>query len=169
MDVSFVDFLTGIRTNWANYEYFFDFGPVTRESELAWIGTAAEDRSQANFVILSAEQPGCAPLGTISLTSIDMHSRHAEYGRLYVDPAQRRGGVAVRASRLLVEYAFLELNLRRIYLRVLADNHNAIELYKRLGFAEEGRLVQHVYKNGDYRDVLLMGLFARPEEASRVR
>jgi RimJ/RimL family protein N-acetyltransferase len=152
--------LTGIRTDWANYDYFFDFGLVTRASELVWICKAAEDRSQANFVILSSEQPDCAPIGTISLTSIDLHSRHAEYGRLYVDPAQRRGGVATRASHLIVEYGFRELNLRRIYLRVLADNHDAIELYKRLGFAEEGRLLQQVYKNGTYRDVVLMGLFA---------
>jgi diamine N-acetyltransferase len=160
LDASFVDFLIGVRTNWANYEYFFEFGPVTRASELAWISRSVEDRSQVNFVIVSTE-PEALAVGTISLTSIDTRSRHAEYGRVFVDPANRRGGVATRASRLLLAYAFRELNLRRVYLRVFAENARAIELYTRLGFVEEGRLREHVYKDGSYRDVVLMAVFAQ--------
>jgi diamine N-acetyltransferase len=57
-----------------------------------------------------------------------------------------------------VRYAFSELNLRRIYLRVFAENEGAILLYRRLGFEQEGCLRQHVYKNGRYRDVLVMAL-----------
>ena len=157
LSLEFVDFVTQIRTDWANYDYFFNFGLATRDQELEWIGRAISDPTQLNFVIVSAaEKP--EPIGTISLTNLDWRSRNAEYGRLYIDRSWRRRGLAWRASRLMLRYAFSELNLRRIYLRVFAENEGAILLYRRLGFEQEGCLRQHVYKNGRYRDVLVMAL-----------
>src|SRR5437879_929157 len=125
---SFVDFITEIRTDWTNYEFFFDFHLATREQELAWIIRGTRDQSQANFVIVSRANPGEA-LGTISLTDIDMRSRRAEYGRLFISAGHRGIGAARRASRLLLDYAFRELNLRRVYLRVFSTNERAIRLY----------------------------------------
>jgi diamine N-acetyltransferase len=159
LDASFVDYLTAIRTDWRNYDYFFDFHLATRQQQLDWIARVSQDASQANFVIVPVDAP-TQPLGTVSLTSIDRRSHHAEYGRAFVDPGQRRRGIARRASELIVGYAFCELNLRRLYLRVFADNEPAIRLYRRLGFEEEGRLRQHVFKNGRYRDVTIMARFA---------
>jgi len=164
LDTSFVEFLTAVRTDWRNYEFFFDFHLATRDQELEWIARVGHDASQANFVMLSIED-GERAVGTISLTSIDRRSRHAEYGRLFVDPEFRKCGFAKRASELILQYAFDELNLRRIYLRVFSDNQRAIGLYRGLGFEEEGRLRQHVYKDGAYRDVTLMALFARSRSA----
>lgn len=159
LDTTHVDFVTAVRTDWRNYEFFFDFHLATREQELDWITRVGNDASQVNLVMLSDDDGGRA-VGTISLTSIDRRSRHAEYGRLYVDPEFRRCGFARRASMLILQYAFDELNLRRVYLRVFSDNHSASDLYRGLGFEEEGCLRQHVYKNGVYRDVTLMGMFA---------
>ena len=159
LEETYVEFLTWIRTDWANYDFFFDFHLATREQELTWIARVTHDPSQVNFVILSKGSDS-QPAGTISLTSIDVRSRHAEYGRLFVAPQHRGSGVARRASRLLLDYAFRELNLQKIYLRVFADNEPAIRLYTHLGFEAEGCLRSHVYKDGVYRDVRLMAVFA---------
>src|SRR5919204_1832968 len=93
LDSSFVDYVTSIRADWRNYDYFFDFHLATREQELAWIARVSQDPAQTNFVIAPADG-AVEPLGTISLTAIDRRSRHAEYGRLFVAPTQRRPGGA---------------------------------------------------------------------------
>jgi RimJ/RimL family protein N-acetyltransferase len=49
--------------------------------------------------------------------------------------------------------------MHKVYLRVFSDNDRALRLYRRLGFTEEGRLREQVYKAGVYRDVTWMGLF----------
>jgi RimJ/RimL family protein N-acetyltransferase len=60
--------------------------------------------------------------------------------------------------QLLLRHAFLDLNLNRVGLEVLADNEQAIRLYERVGFRTEGRLRSHVCKEGRFKDVLVMGI-----------
>jgi RimJ/RimL family protein N-acetyltransferase len=55
-------------------------------------------------------------------------------------------------------YGFNTLNLDRIELRVIDNNIRAKEIYKRLGFAEEGRLRRAAFVNGKPVDVMIMGL-----------
>ena len=82
-------------------------------------------------------------------------------GEIYIfigEVDKQSRGYGTSTVRQLIEYAFRTLNLRKIYLRVLSDNLNAIKLYKKLGFIVEGELKSHVYKNGEYKNLLLMGL-----------
>ncbi|WP_434796339.1 GNAT family N-acetyltransferase [Terrisporobacter vanillatitrophus] len=46
----------------------------------------------------------------------------------------------------------------RISLAVRKDNPRAIELYKKCGFEEEGLLKNETYIDGEYFDIMLMGL-----------
>jgi diamine N-acetyltransferase len=50
------------------------------------------------------------------------------------------------------------LNLNRIFLRVYENNPRAIRAYEKTGFVHEGRLRQGHFHNGEYLDVLLMGV-----------
>lgn len=59
---------------------------------------------------------------------------------------------------LLVGYVFRMLNLRRIFLRVHGRNERAIRAYRAAGFIEEGRLRGHVWSDGAYDDLVLMGV-----------
>lgn len=67
-------------------------------------------------------------------------------------------GYGREALRLLVDYGFRYQNHRKIYLEVHGNNERAIKAYKAVGFVEEGRLLQHVYSNGDYQDLVQMGI-----------
>ena len=165
MDSTHVDFITAIRSDWQNYEYFFDFHLASREQEAEWIARVTKDASQANFIIYPASC-GDEPAGTISLTSIDRRSRNAEYGRIYLSPRFRGAGMIQHASSILLRFGFHELNLHKIYLRVFSDNERAVRLYRSLGFEHEGCLREQVYKDGRYRDVSFMGIFSEAVSGS---
>ena len=59
---------------------------------------------------------------------------------------------------LLLRYAFHELGLHRLWLDVFGYNERAIHLYAGAGFREEGRLREHLHRDGRRWDVVLMGL-----------
>jgi len=67
-------------------------------------------------------------------------------------------GFGTDAVRALLRHAFETLNLNRVALRVFETNLRAIQVYKKIGFIEEGRLRQDHFIDGQYVDVLLMGI-----------
>lgn len=97
-------------------------------------------------------------IGVIVLFNVDPVGRTAELGIAIGDKAYWGQGYGREAIGLLVDYAFRLLNLRRVFLRVHGRNERAIRAYRACGFVEEGRLRRHVWSNGDYDDLVLMGI-----------
>lgn len=67
-------------------------------------------------------------------------------------------GYGSESIRLLIEYAFRYQNFRKVWLHVHAANDRAVTAYRSCSFVEEGRLRAHVWSNGVYDDLLVMGL-----------
>jgi RimJ/RimL family protein N-acetyltransferase len=101
-----------------------------------------------------------AHIGNIYLRDIDFISGRGELHILIGEPGERGKGYGSGAVRLLVDYAVKDLGLKRVWLNVLADNKPAIRLYEIIGFKIEGRLRNHVFKAGKFRDLLVMGILA---------
>jgi len=97
-------------------------------------------------------------IGNVYLKRINWTNRHAALAIFIGDDAHRSEGYGSAAVRLMVQYAFKDLGLHRLYLEALSDNEHAVKLYEKCGFKVEGRLRKHVYKEGEFKDVLLMGL-----------
>lgn len=112
-----------------------------------------------NFVI--AQRDSLKYLGQINLMMVDTTARKAELAIVLL-PEHQGCGYAREALALLLKYAFDEMNLNRVYLKVYEDNVRAIALYERMGFTREGRLRQEMYREGRYWDIVLMGLL-RPD------
>jgi len=67
-------------------------------------------------------------------------------------------GYAVDAARTLITYGFSTLELHRITAAAGPDNTASIAILRRLGFTHEGRLRDHVFTNGSWRDSELYSL-----------
>ena len=67
-------------------------------------------------------------------------------------------GVASRASKLLLEYAFNTLNLNKVYLYTEFDNVNAQRLFEKLGFEKEGLIKDDLIFNGRKVDRFFYGI-----------
>lgn len=98
------------------------------------------------------------PIGVVSLINLDFKNRSAECIIDIGDKSMWGKGIGFESMSLLVHYAFSELNLHRLSLQVFSFNQNAISLYEKLGFKVEGQSREALYRDGQYHDVILMGL-----------
>lgn len=67
-------------------------------------------------------------------------------------------GYGTDAMRLIINYAFRELNLRRLQLTVFEYNQRALQVYRNLGFQHEGTFRKFLERDGKVYDMYLMGL-----------
>ena len=96
-------------------------------------------------------------VGVASLQDIDHLNGTAQLAIMIGEKAHRNVSCFVEAFRLMIRHGFNNLNLRRIYDGTMSPQ--LAELCCRsLGFRKEGVHRQHIYKNGRYYDVYLIGL-----------
>ena len=67
-------------------------------------------------------------------------------------------GYGTDAMRILLRYAFEELNLHRLSLSVFEYNSRAIRSYEKAGFIIEGRARQFLNRDGRRYDMIFMGI-----------
>jgi ribosomal-protein-alanine N-acetyltransferase len=67
-------------------------------------------------------------------------------------------GYATDAARTLVDFGFRDLQLHRISAAIGPDNAASIAVVQRLGMRYEGRIRDHVFTNGGWRDSQLYSL-----------
>lgn len=89
-------------------------------------------------------------------------TRHA--GEFGVSVARAAWGAGVGRALIeeLLTWAAAGGVVRKINLRVRADNARAIAVYERLGFAVEGRATRDVWQDGQFYDCLIMGRAVDP-------
>ena len=75
-------------------------------------------------------------------------------------PADRRQGFGSQAMNLILRYAFHETNFFRLTAVVGADNPDAVRFFQRFGFVEEVRRRQALHRDGQYYDLLFLGLLS---------
>jgi RimJ/RimL family protein N-acetyltransferase len=134
--------------------------PVALDQEEAWLENTRKDKNNQRLAIERLDTN--AYIGNIGLYDIDWKNRKAEYAILIGDKTSWGGGFGLDASHALLKFAFNELNLYRVWLRVLASHERAIKLYRKIGFIEEGVMRGDTFRDGAYRDTLVMSIL-QPE------
>lgn len=140
----------GVRKNFI-YQALF-----TRESHENWIRTMIDTGKVVQMII--CEEGTERPVGSVYLRDIDRNHQKAEYGIFIGEEDARGKGYGSAAARLMIQYAFGELELHRLFLRVYAENAQAIRSYEKAGFVKEAHLRDDVCINGKYHDIVLMGI-----------
>jgi len=108
-------------------------------------------------------------IGYCRLTWVQTNHRHA-WVAIGIGEADYRGkGYGTDAMRVLVGYAFRELDLHRLSLSVFSYNLPAIRCYEKVGFVREVVKRAALYRDGQRYDELIMGLLRSDWEAQRAR
>ncbi|KIM42299.1 hypothetical protein M413DRAFT_444726 [Hebeloma cylindrosporum] len=83
--------------------------------------------------------------------------RHVNYSIVLVPEFWDKGfGTAI--TKFMVDYAFHHLNMHRVSLEVYEGNDRAAAVYRKYGFVDEGRQRQARWINGEWKDIIHMGI-----------
>lgn len=133
----------------------FDF-PAGLDKTNAWFQNVIMDSSRINFSMVDKASEEL--IGMAGFLGIDRKNRNAEF---YITIGEKEfwgQGIADEVTKLLLEYAFVELGLEKIYLHTFAYNKRAAKVYERNGFKQEGLFRKHSFKQGELRDIIYYGI-----------
>ena len=125
--------------------------PITRESHMAWWERTQRSNSQKRLIFcVDGERVGFAKFIDIDYNNLncllggDIHRDH------------RGKGYAKEMWSLMLDEAFLNMGLHRVGLTTAIYNDVGQRVYRGIGFKDEGRLVGHLYRDGQFYDQLCM-------------
>ncbi|MBN1579125.1 MAG: GNAT family N-acetyltransferase [Anaerolineae bacterium] len=138
--------------------------PISRAEEEQWFENQLKNESTELFAIETTDGQENVHIGNIGLHDINWLHRHAELGVVIGEKEHWSKGYGSDAIRTLLRFAFHEMNLHRVYLRVFQDNARGIRAYEKCGFKHEGRMREAVFRKGRYYDELRMSILAHEFE-----
>jgi len=115
---------------------------------------AAPDAGAVDFTIY--ERATGRPIGSAYLHDIDHRNRTAEFGIVLGEADARGKGYGTETARLMLDYAFTDLGLHRVMLRVYAFNRAGLRAYGKAGFRVFGTRRQCHSMGGRLWDVIFM-------------
>jgi len=120
------------------------------EQVLRWL----KDRTDRLLLVISDRRSDVI-LGYLQVGEMNTVDRHAVLG-ICLAPDARGRGLGGEAINLVCDYLRNIWGMRKLSLRVRADNTAALRCYERVSFERCGLLKQHFYLDGCGRDVVLM-------------
>jgi RimJ/RimL family protein N-acetyltransferase len=100
--------------------------------QIKWFESYKEKEDDFIFIIETLNE---IPVGMISLYNIDYDSKNADFGRLVIGNKSYRGKTySWDTSQSLISFAFTDLGLCQLNLKVLKDNYRAFRFYEKIGF-----------------------------------
>lgn len=131
-------------------------GLFTPEGHLEWIRTKVETGQVVQFII--CEKASGRSVGSVYLRDIDREKKWAEYGIFIGEDDAVGKGYGTQAAKDMISYAFGEMGLQFVYLRVFADNTGARKSYEKAGFSLLENRRDEVAAGGGVREVVFYGI-----------
>ena len=125
------------------------------ESYCVWFDAIGQDHSKRVFAIVIP--PGRKFAGSLTVGNIHPIQKSAEISIVVTEDAYEQD-IDKEALSEAIDHCWRELNLNRIYVHALASNEREIQTYLTLGFEIEGTLRAHVYFDGRFHDLKILGL-----------
>lgn len=98
------------------------------------------------------------PIGLMAFLDFDEEQKKAELRKLIGEPEYRGKGFGKEATKAWIQWGINKLGLKKIYLYTINTNARNIRINQELGFQVEGILRNECLIDGEYTDVLRMGL-----------
>ena len=143
----------------SEYSRLLDWDPARRVSAKTvqkWIEKQYENENDYTFSIRMLD--GDRIIGGIGLDGIRWTHGDAFVGIGLGERAYWGKGYGTDAMKIILRYAFSELNLRRVTLDVFEYNQRGVRSYEKAGFVFEGRAHGMILRAGRRWDVLFMGI-----------
>lgn len=148
------------RVKWINdpeirHTLNFDY-PISEIGTKKWLHSVAGNPTRRDFIACDVETD--KPIGYGGLLGIDIKNGKAESYMGIGEKNLHGKGVGFEIRKILLDYAFNELDLNKVYAYVWKENTPMIKLNEKVGFQIEGLLRQDILSHGEKRDRYIMGI-----------
>jgi len=99
-------------------------------------------------------------IGIVGLKDTDLDNKKTEIGYWLSEKFQHRG-IMTQCCKALISYAFNDLHLNRIQIKVATDNSKSWKIPKRLGFVSEGTERDGELHSRGFVDLLIFSLLKK--------
>jgi diamine N-acetyltransferase len=129
--------------------------PYSVEQALDWINR--RDPASVNWAIDCLADG--AFIGCTGLRELDFRDRNCEWGIWIGPPSRWNQGFGTEACRLATAYAFRELGMEKVYLKVYETNPRGLRAYQKAGYRIEGTLPRDHWWEGGFTTSHLMAAY----------
>lgn len=130
--------------------------PTSKEQLIDYIKAKNNDPNVAFFAIVDKETK--KHVGNVKLEPINWIDRRAIYGVLIGDKNSRGKGYGTEVLKLVLDYAFFDLNLNRVEAAATEKNQASVKHFLKVGFVVEGTFRKQKFQNGEYVDSIYMAI-----------
>ena len=138
--------------------YLSMYEPMSRAQEERWFESHLSRRDDIILAIEVREGGSWGHIGNVGLHRIDWKNRVATLGIVIGEKEYWGKGYGTEAVRTMLRYAFHELGLNRVELETYSFNPRAQRCYQKAGFVREGVRRQALYRDGEFHDIITMGI-----------
>ncbi len=135
-----------------------DVRMLSEDAQERWFETMRQDLTREYYIVDDFVK-GHEFVGLVRSDEIDWINRSMRVG-CDVRDVFRGQGYGTRIMHMVLKYCFDYLNMHRLWLLVLGTNDQAIHLYRNVGFRDEGLQRQAIWRDGAYRDYVMMSILA---------
>ncbi len=153
---------------WRNSDYIlshcFDKTPITLESNTTFYKLYIETGKYKQFIVERIDDDFGVlsyPIATVYLKDFDQINHRCELCIFTSNDQEWNTESQSLAIRQLLDKAFIEYNMHKVYTFVFAENKDEVKLMKRAGLKDEAVLKKEaIDSNGRYVDVIRMMILA---------
>lgn len=139
--------------------------PTSTALEERRVAELIEQHGRERYQFIVCRLSDGHPIGTAGLQRIDLVNGSAAFDIAIGEQAAWGHGYGTDALELLLDFAFGELRLVRVWLLVYAFNERARHVYEKAGLKVEGTFRQAYYHRGRHHDVHEMAILRSEWEA----
>ncbi len=128
---------------------------ITPEAQKKWYESVKDGKKYKCWIINSDG----VDIGYVNLADIDEVNKRTDGPGAFICEEEYRGrGLAKHIIMNLQRHAFEDLGLHKLYGPIISANAAAIAAYLKSGWQIEGYCRDHIYKNGRFWDVVMVGM-----------
>lgn len=135
-------------------KYMYTDPVLDLEKQKNWFKQISIDDSSRYWIIEMDE----VSIGLLSISDIDNKNKKCVWAYYIADTSFRGRGIATLLECNIYDYVFDKLNLNKLCCEVFEFNDMVVSIHKKFGTEVEGVLKEHIIKNNEKYNVVVMGI-----------
>lgn len=135
-------------------KYMYTNPILTMERQLEWF-KSIHDNDRVKYWVIRFDG---IKIGIVNLSEIDYQNRRCSWAYYIGDTSYRGKGIASALGFNIYNYVFEIMNFNKLCCEAFAFNDKSIKLNEKFGSVIEGTLKQHINKNDQFFDIVVMGI-----------